>query len=216
MVDNINLQLQLPIKYILIIICLICILLLWFNYNMKKNNNDYKLSDTFLDKLNKNLINKLSLINQNNINKQLRDRNEQEINNHQFIVKRDNDVMYDVFTAPERRIPEYLYPVNDIKKLINYPSRGYPEHFQLLGIVVRESTETTYNLFGRQTFPKSNQYEYYVQTNLNDNNIKIPIKIHGNKEIENDQIINIIGTDKGKGDFRVKLYDYDIPRYIPY
>jgi hypothetical protein len=180
---------------------------------MKKNDSEYKLSDTILDKLNKKLIKKLLLINNEN---QIEDEIKYEITKHNYIVERDTRVVDNVFTAPERRVPEYLYPDDYVKKDINIPTRGYPEHYQLLGIVTRDSTETAYNLFGRQTYPKSNQYEYYVQTNLHDNNIKIPIKIIGDKEIENNQIIYIIGTDKSKGDFRVKLYDYNVPRYNPF
>ena len=76
----------------------------------------------------------------------------------------------------------------------------------MLGIVVRDNTETAYNLFGRQTFPGSNQYEYYVQGNLDGNIVKIPIKINGDREIEDDQPITIPGTSFTKGVFKVKLY----------
>ena len=224
MIDNIYLQLS--IKHILIIICIIIILLLWYINNIKQkniNDIDFKYSDTIIDKLNKKIINKLNDLNNinnintiNTVNTNIDSIIDNDISQHNFIIKRDKNVFYDVFTPPERRIPEYLYPNDYVKKNINYPTRGYPEHYQLVGVVLRNSTETAYNLFGRQTFPKSNKYEYYVQSNLNDNNIKIPIKINGDKEIEEKQIIIIPGTDITRGDFQVKLYDYDIPRYIPY
>jgi len=211
-----NINLQLPIKDLLLIILLIIILLLWYINNNKykySNDIDYKYSDTLIDKLNKKIINNLNSLNNNiNINNDI----DIDIEKHNFIKQRDKNVLYNNFSPPERRIPEYLYPYDYIKKNLNYPTRGYPEHYQLVGVVLRDLTETSYNLFGRQTFPKSNQYEYYVQSNLNDNNIKIPIKINNGKEIEDNQIIFIPGTDVTKGDFKVKLYDYDIPRYIPY
>jgi hypothetical protein len=42
------------------------------------------------------------------------------------------------------------------------------------------------------------------------------VYFNNGKEIEDNQIIFIPGTNVTKGDFKVKLYDYDIPRYIPY
>lgn len=222
-----NINLQLSIKHLLIIILLIIILLLWYINNTKYkyiDDTDYKYSDTLIDKLNKKILNKLNNINnninnriqENTVNNNINNNIDIDIEKHNFIEKRDKNVLYDTFSPPERRIPEYLYPYDYVKKNINYPTRGLPEHHQLVGVVLRDSTETAYNLFGRQTFPKSNQYEYYVQSNLNDNSIKIPIKINNGKEIEDNQIIIIPGTDITKGDFKVKLYDYDIPRYIPY
>ena len=86
----------------------------------------------------------------------------------------------------------------------------------MLGIVLRNNTETAYNLFGRQTFPGSNQYEYYVQGNMDGNIVKIPIKIRGDREIEDGQGIQIPGTDPAKGAFKVQLYKLDSLRYNPH
>jgi hypothetical protein len=41
-------------------------------------------------------------------------------------------------------------------------------------------------------------------------------QIKGNKEIEDGQEIDIIGTNKEKGSFMIKLYDYNSPRYNPF
>ena len=50
---------------------------------------------------------------------------------------------------------------------------------------------------------------------MNDNLVKIPISIKGDKEIEDDQIIDIPGTNQTMGSFRVKLYKLNVPRYNP-
>jgi hypothetical protein len=134
----------------------------------------------------------------------------------QMIHKRDRKVLEDDFTAPERRVPEYQYPTKVITSRINIPSRGYPDEYQLLGNVFRNETETIYELFGRQKYPGSTQYEYYVVGSDNKNfKAKIPIIIQGDKEIENNQEINIPGTSSDKGVFRVQLFNYNVPRYIP-
>ena len=129
---------------------------------------------------------------------------------------RDEQVKYNDFKPPERRIPEYAYPNRGLKQLLNIPTRGYPDNYQMLGLLLRENTETVYNLFGRQTYPGSNQYEYYAQGNMHYNNVKLPIYSKGNRELNDGDEVRIPGTDESKGKFKVKLYNLDAPRYNPY
>lgn len=129
---------------------------------------------------------------------------------------RDSQVKYNDFQPPERRVPEYAYPDREVRQMINIPSRGYPDNYQMLGLLLRENTETVYNLFGRQTYSGSNQYEYYAQSNMNNNNVKIPIQTKGQKELYDDDQVRIPGTDETKGLFKVKLYKLDVPRYNPF
>ena len=138
-----------------------------------------------------------------------------ELQKRLLLSNRDRDILLNDFAPPERRVPSYAYPDRYIKSLLNIPTRGDPDDYQLLGIVLRNNTETAYNLFGRQTYPGSNQYEYYVQASMNDNLVKIPISIKGDKEIDDDQIIDIPGTNQTMGSFRVKLYKLNVPRYNP-
>lgn len=128
---------------------------------------------------------------------------------------RDTKVLKDSFSPPERRVPEYQYP-QIIKNNINIPTRGIPENYQLMGIASRDTTETNFNLFGRQTYPGSSIYEYYVESTSIGSNYKIPIQVNGNKEISDGDKIKIKGTDQTKGDFTVNLYKFDNPRYNMY
>ena len=77
----------------------------------------------------------------------------------------------------------------------------------------RENDEKIVQLFGRATFPGSNQYEYYATTEQYGFANKIPIETKGKKEIEDGQMINIPML---KGEFKVNLYNYNTPRYNPY
>lgn len=138
-----------------------------------------------------------------------------ELEKRIMLTNRDQNILLNDFAPPERRVPLHAYPNKVIKQQFNIPTRGIPDNYQLLGIVIRDNTETAYNLFGRQTFPSSNQYEYYVQGNLDGNIVKIPIKINGDREIDDDQTITIPGTSFTKGVFKVKLYKLDVPRYNP-
>jgi len=133
----------------------------------------------------------------------------------QLLENRDRSVLSDPLVAPERRIDVDQYPIR-IQDEINIPSRGYPDNYQLMGIASRESDENIVQLFGRATFPGSNQYEYYITTNKYGFNNKIPIVTKGKKEIMDSDIIDIPEFDQSKGSFKVKIYDYNTPRYNPY
>jgi hypothetical protein len=135
----------------------------------------------------------------------------EDINKKKYIVHRDENALYNELAPPERRVPEYQYPWNSVKSQLNIPTRGYPESYHQIGIATSDD-EKAFNLFGRQTYPGSNQYEYYVVGKMGYQEVKIPVGVKGKKEIMDNDMIKIHGN---KGDFRVKMYDYDVPRYVP-
>jgi len=201
----------LPKDYILIILSIIIGITSWYIY-LKNNDNLFDKVKNYIDL---NNLNKSEIVTNTVIPEIVTNIVIPEfIEKRAILENRDRKVLNDSFAPPERRVPEDQYPDN-IKNYINIPSRGYPDNYQIIGIVIRDNTETVYNLYGRQTYPGSNKYEYYVQAGY-DNNFKIPIKTQGNTEIVDDQIINIIGTNPHKGIFKAKLYNYDLPRYNPY
>ena len=67
-------------------------------------------------------------------------------------------------------------------------------------------------MFGRQEFPGSNRYEYYTRINSGNDMIKIPMKIKGNKEVYDDDIVTV---DMLGADYKVNLHDFDAPKYYP-
>ena len=140
--------------------------------------------------------------------------NNNQQNNNQlntYLEYRDKSILYDPLIGPERRVPYDQYP-NTIKNFINIPTRGYPDNYQLLGLLYRDNDEKIVQLYGRPTYPGSNEYEYYATTEQNGFTNKIPFRIKGNREIEDQQHIEIPVL---KGPFKVKLYNYDTPRYYP-
>lgn len=126
---------------------------------------------------------------------------------------RDRQVVDDDFKPPERRLPRHNYPTESVKQLINYPTRGYPDNYQNLGLLVRKADERILKLFGRQRFPGSSQWEYYTVDSYNMQ--KVPLKIEGMKELSNNDVVAVPWLDQGKGKFEVKIFDYDVPRYNP-
>jgi hypothetical protein len=140
----------------------------------------------------------------------------------QYLNNRDRRVVYDPLTPPERRTPINQYPyftnynMGYVNDLINYPTRGYPENYQMLGMLSRNSDEQFIQLYGRPTFPGSNQWEYYCRLEKNGFVNKIPIQSKNGKEITDGDIIKVPGMDSSKGEFKVSLYNYNTPRYNPY
>lgn len=130
---------------------------------------------------------------------------------------RDVKSLENNFKPPERRLPSHNYPNRGLRKIMNVPTRGYPDDYHNVGMLSRKNDEKILKLFGRQKFPGSNQWEYYVIGNdPNGLNSKIPLKVQGNKELSNNETIAIPWLDQSKGKFELKLFDYDTPRYNPF
>lgn len=73
-----------------------------------------------------------------------------------------------------------------------------------------DNNEQAMPLMGRRLH--SQQYEYYT-FHHNNPDIKIPIKIQGDKEImDGDQV----SVPTYNGQFSAKIYELDTPRYVPY
>jgi len=205
-----NNNICIPANYFLILVISLMIFIYIYKFNFNKNI-EYK---------NNNLNNNLDFLPL----RQLLENRDRSILNDPIVAperrvdivqypitvqNRDKSIINDLFVVPERRVDIVQYP-------INIPTRGYPDNYQMLGIVTRDLDEKILQLFGRATFPGSNQYEYYVTTSEFGFANKIPIGTRGGKEIMNDDIIHIPEFNKEKGEFRVKLYNYNTPRYNPY
>jgi len=86
-----------------------------------------------------------------------------------------------------------------------------------MGIVSRDSDEKVMQLFGRQLYPGSSQYEYYIRgKDLSGLEIKFPLSLENNKELYNNDTVSISQMNNDKGDFVVTLYELDAPKYNPY
>ena len=200
----------LPKEYLIIIFCIFIGFAVWyiqFDKN-KTSNTNYNYNDKILSVIANSLKELPTKINQN--------KDSDFIIKRRYLSQRDSDVLYNDFAPPEKRDHEYSYPDQRVKTMLNVPTRGFPDNYQVMGVVLRNNTENAFNLFGRQKYPGSNQYEYYVQSNMNNSIVKIPIVIRGDKEIEDGETIIVPGTDPSKGGFKVKLYNFDTPRYNPF
>ena len=115
---------------------------------------------------------------------------------------------------------------------INIPSRGPLQTYQQVGILYKENIVDTDKLpgnnndsnilplFGRPTFNGSRRWNYYTSSDKF-HNFKIPITRNGRKCSDDngcDEIMNgdMIEIPSYNGRFKVEIYDYDRPSYIPY
>jgi hypothetical protein len=98
------------------------------------------------------------------------------------------------------------YDIVNARNNLNDHTRGEPEQYKLLGLVIRDNTETIYKLYGRLKIPRSNRYEYYVTSTENNQNVKIFLENKNDKEIYDNDDVNIPGLNDNLGSFKVKLY----------
>ena len=132
-----------------------------------------------------------------------------------IFIERDKKVINNILVAPERRLPRHAYPPKYFKDMINIPTRGYPDNYQQMGILVRKNDEKLLKLFGRQTYPGSSKYEYYVVDSYSNSDNKIPLNVNGDRELNDKEKIDIPWLDSTRGEFDVKIFDYNAPRYNP-
>lgn len=127
--------------------------------------------------------------------------------------------------------PERSY-VNTYGVPINIPTRGVSAGYQQVGVLykneISDDGKTIGNssdtvilpLFGQPTYPGSNKWNYYTSSDKY-HTFKMPVTINGRKctddtgcsEIYNGDDISLPAYN---GNFRVEIYDFDKPRYIPY
>jgi len=165
------------------------------------------------------------------INVNIRDVNPERPNNNMISY-----AQYDANKNMERIINPLLPPERSYQNTygvpINIPSRGPNLSYQQIGILYKENIENTEKmpgnnndsnilpLFGRPTFNGSNKWNYYTSSDKFQN-FKLPIKIDGRKcdddlgcnELRDNDMISIPSYN---GSFRVEIYNYDKPSYIPY
>jgi len=131
----------------------------------------------------------------------------------------DYSKTYDPLSDPTRRVSRYDIPPGQIQRYLDIPTRGYPDTFQQLGILVKKGNPSKnpenkiIRLFGRQEFPGSNRWEYYTMISTGNDQIKMPLDVKRGTELYDDDTINISQLND---DYRVELFKFDQPRYYPH
>lgn len=138
--------------------------------------------------------------------------------------------------ALERTVNPLLPPERSYENTygvpINIPTRGPEGGMQQVGYLYKDeitddnkkignnSESIILPLYGAPTFHGSNKWTYYISSDKF-HSIKMPIE-HKSRECNSeygcDEIYDndVVEVPSYNGNFKVKIYDYDKPRYIPY
>ena len=220
-----NYTIELLIIFFIILILTKCFYIKYPEYNEsilnKLNNNIIQLENNIIQLENNNKLLKQELNKNQTFNSESKyNINEIKYNN---IDNLKNDLKHELKNEIKYELNNNLLLKQnlDYDNTINLPTRGYPTNYQLLGILYNNNIDIAYNLYGRQTYLGSNEYEYYIHAIINNNDIKIPLdikkEIYDNQEINlNKSIKNNILNNNNDNIFKVKLYEYNTPKYIPY
>lgn len=133
----------------------------------------------------------------------------------QTLENRDKNVAVDVMTPPERRLPIRNIPPQQVQNKFWKSTKGLPENYQYVGNIVSETSDKILPIFGREDYPRSDFWEYYIIYNQNDNfGIKIPINKNPIRELEEDADIEL---DYFPGEvFKYKPFEIESIKYNPY
>jgi hypothetical protein len=143
-----------------------------------------------------------------------------------YIHQKNHERVINPLLPPERSY-ENTYGIP-----INIPTRGSSGGFQQIGMLYKQeitnssatignnSDTAVFPLYGKPIYPGSNKWSYYTASDKF-NSVKMPISHNGRRcdsdygcqELYSGDIIQIPAYN---GNFKVDIYDYDKPRYIPY
>ena len=186
--------------------------------NNNFNNQDLQSCNIKLQNSNQELVlsNKKLVVTQKDLNEQKENLSsckleKKSIPKIERIIHTNEGVNYKRLSDPLLP-PERTYPYMKTQMVpINIPTRGYPEEFQQYGVLMKnDDSGKTFSLFGRREYPGSRNYEYFVTSSSSYNAVKIPLP--DKKEIYDGAEIPVPGHE---GQYKVKLYKLDTPRYIP-
>ena len=151
-----------------------------------------------------------------------------------YLVNKDRERIINPLLPPERRnsyIDPYSHYIVSDGVPINIPTRGPTGDMQQIGALYKvESSDETIRvgqntepvilpLFGSPTHNGSNKWIYYTSTDKF-NQIKLPLK-NKNRECNSEYGCDELYSDDKvevpayNGDFVVKKYEFDKPRYLP-
>ncbi len=130
-------------------------------------------------------------------------------------IIREHDIgkIYDPLQDPTKRTERSNIMFSGIRRLFDIRTRGETDTFRQLGVLVANDPaepNKMIKLFGRQEYPNSTNYEYYVELNNGNDNIKLPLD--NKKEIYDNDTVLIKQTNRN---YTATIYKNESPRYSP-
>jgi len=159
-----------------------------------------------------------------------------------LFTKKNNSIHYvEIPKQIKREVIEIRQPVRDLYREritdvleppeqthtegipINIHTRGEVKDYQQIGVLINVNEgkkEDIIPLFGKPTYPGSRLWYYYTRTNSY-NPVKLAI-MKDKKDCQNEygcELLNdneTVKTVANDDEYKIKLYHYDKPKYIPY
>lgn len=184
-----------------------------------QNNYNYNYYNKINDNINDNNINDNNNNNNNTTEKTIIETSKTNFANpYEYIKMQDYKVILDPLTQPTKRQPSYLLAPLINNPLYNYPTRGYADNFSQMGYLIdNSSSENDPNrilqLFGRQKYPNSSEYEYYITFLSGDKERKYDLDKYKRELFNKDKIKVDLFNNK---DYTVKLLKNKELEYNPY
>ena len=184
-------------------------------YNFLQKNNEIVQNSLKNTEQIHNKINDTNIHTQRIVNEQLSNLN------HQRVISSRNDLFLDRIRNPLVPPEETYMGRRGIP--INTKTRGEPNTFQQVGYMYSDSGDKQLPIYGRQTYPGSNKWNYYT-ANDQYNSIKMPITKDKQDCMRNEGCVQINDGDTGikledgnsSKNYTVKKYEYSSPKYIPF
>lgn len=191
--------------------------------NRLANINNNSKDKNFIERLTDNFVDNNREVRLKNLNINI---NTSDASAKGYLVNKAHERIVNPLLPPERSY-ENTYGVP-----INIPSRGYAGGYQQIGYLYKdEITDETKKignnsesviipLYGAPTYNGSNRWNYYVSSDKF-HTVKIPFTLNGRSSDDEHGIPEIFDGEQLQlppynGDFKIKIYKYDKPRYIPY
>lgn len=129
----------------------------------------------------------------------------------------DMNKAYHPLENPTKRPDRSEIAPIEIAQYLDYPTHGYTDTFQVLGILLKDpdnkfDPNRILRLYGRQTYPRSNQYDYYTMVQSGNDNIKIALDNIKKELYEGDNVF----IKELNSKYKVQINKTEPIRYNPY
>jgi hypothetical protein len=135
-----------------------------------------------------------------------------------IITDYDYRILTDPLKEPGKRPPRHLITPLIGNPHLNIPTRGYPDSFNLQGYLIDNKSMDKHDenkilrLYGRQVYPNSVEWEYYIEVNVGDDKFKFDLDKQKREIFEGDKVyIDIL-----KRNYEVKLMKQKGLEYNPF
>ncbi len=184
------------------------------NYNMYTEQID---SLNYIK--NQSINNQIIPTNEKTINEQIIDETIVDNNPPIDLIKTyDYRILEDPMKDPKRRPARHILGPFTGSPLFNYPTRGYRDNFSQQGYLVNHDAPVNdenkvLQLFGREKWPNSSSYEYYITFQSGGNERKYELDKYTKELYDGDEVrVDILNDRK----YRVKLFKQEGLEYNPF